>query len=87
MFNQYIYRWIHRANILTPLSNLTSENKTFMWTVQAQEAFENIKRIFSRETLLAFPNFTKPFHIYSDTRKKQLGAVITQEGKPIAFFS
>ena len=41
----------------------------------------------SKEMLLAYPNFTKEFHIHTDASKTQLGAVISQEGKPIAFYS
>jgi hypothetical protein len=41
----------------------------------------------SLETLLTFPDFTKKFHIYTDASKYQLGAVIVQDDKPIAFYS
>jgi hypothetical protein len=37
--------------------------------------------------VLAYPDFTQPFDIYTDASTKQLGAVITQEDWPIAFFS
>ena len=37
--------------------------------------------------VLAYPDFTKPFDIYTDPSTKQLGAVITQDNRPIAFFS
>jgi hypothetical protein len=37
--------------------------------------------------VLAYPDFTKPFEIYTNAPTKQLGAVITQENRPIAFLS
>jgi hypothetical protein len=37
--------------------------------------------------MLTLPDFSKPFHIYTDASDKQLGAVITQDEKPIAFYS
>ena len=36
---------------------------------------------------MAYPDFSKPFEIYTDASTLQLGAVITQDNKPIAFFS
>jgi len=52
-----------------------------------QKAFEEVKEVISREALLAFPQFDKPFHIYTDASDYQLGALITQDGKPLAFYS
>ncbi len=37
--------------------------------------------------MLAYPDFLMPFEIYTDASTKQLGAVITQENRPSAFFS
>jgi hypothetical protein len=41
----------------------------------------------SRKTLLSFPDFSKPFHIYADASDYQLGLVIMQDGKALAFYS
>ena len=46
-----------------------------------------MKKIISRETLLAYPNFNEEFHIQTDASHTQLGAVISQNKKPIAFYS
>ena len=37
--------------------------------------------------MLAYPDFDKEFQIHTDASHTQLGAVISQDGKPIAFYS
>ena len=39
-----------------------------------------------RSTSRAYPDFSKPFVIHTDSSNYQLGAVISQDGKPIAFY-
>jgi hypothetical protein len=79
--------WVRRSSILAPLTSMTSKNVKFKWTDEHQKAFEDIKKIICREVMLTFPDFSKPFHIYTDASDIQLGAVIAQEEKPIACYS
>ena len=37
--------------------------------------------------MLAYPNYSLPFDVYTDASTRQLGVIITQQGRPIAFFS
>jgi len=41
----------------------------------------------SRKVLLAYPQFDKPFIIHTEASLTQLGSVISQDDKPIAFYS
>ncbi len=52
-----------------------------------QQAFEDVKAAIAKETVLAYLDILKPFEIYTYASSMQLGAVITQDNKPIAFFS
>ena len=36
---------------------------------------------------MVYPDFTIPFEIHTDSSDYQLGGVVSQRGKPIAFFS
>ena len=49
--------------------------------------FDNVKATIARDIVLAYPDYSKEFEIYTDATSKQLGTVITQVNKPIAFFS
>ncbi len=66
--------------------NLTKK-KPWPWDPIHQQAFDNVKAAIAKETVLAYPDFSKPFEIYTDASSTQLGAVITPENRPIAFFS
>jgi hypothetical protein len=54
---------------------------------EQQKAFDEIKQKVSQETLIAFPDFEKEFHVYTHASNTQLGAGIMQEGKPLAFYN
>ena len=87
LVNYYRDMWAKRSHLLNPLTALTSNKVNFKWTDAEQEALDEIKRIVSCNTLLIYPDFNKHFDIHMDTSDFQLGAVISQDDKPIAFNS
>ncbi len=50
-------------------------------------AFDNVKIYHRKDVVMAYPCLSKPFEIYTDASTLQIGAVIIQENRPIAFFS
>ncbi len=87
MVNYYSDMWPHRSETLAPLTALTSKTTKWKWTKECDKAFEQMKKIIAQETMLAYPDFSKSFTIHTDASKLQLGACISQDGKPIAFYS
>jgi len=90
MVNFYCTMWKRRADIMAPLTALTKLKKGSIvakWTSEHDAAFEKTKAIICEEVLLAYPDPNKPFVIQTDASNKQLGAVILQDNKPVAFFS
>ena len=79
--------WQHRSETLAPLTRLCSKTVKFQWTETEQKAFEKMKKIISRDVLLSYPKFDELFKIHTDASKYQLGACISQGGRPIAFYS
>ena len=87
MINFYRHMWQKRSDILAPLTALTSKNVKYYWKEEHQNCFDAIKRVIGHEVLLVYPDFNAPFEIHTDASKLQIGAVISQNGKPIAFYS
>jgi hypothetical protein len=86
--------------MLAPLTSLVGEcNQTKVtkaketkkvplhWDKVHQRAFNHVKANIAKEVVLAYPDYSKVFKIYTDASSKQLGAVMTQNSRPIAFFS
>jgi hypothetical protein len=89
-FVQY-YRdmWRRCSNILSPLTEVSygPKNKKLIWNDKLESAFLELKQMVLQEALMNYPDWSKPFDIHIDASDKQLGAVISQDEKPIAFFS
>ena len=85
--NYYQDMWIKLSHVLAPLTSLTSKNVKWERGAKQSAAFKTAKRIMAKEVILAYPDFSKPFQIHTDASHYHLGAVIVQEGKPIAFYS
>lgn len=76
------------ASLATPLTNLFSLSRLpNEWPPQALRAFEQIKERLSTDVLLRYPDFSKPFEVMSDASLNGTGAVLLQEGRPVAFTS
>ena len=58
-----------------------------MWTVRQQNAFEKMKKVIAKETMLVYPDIDILFEVHTDTSDYQLGGVVAQHGKPIGYFS
>jgi hypothetical protein len=79
MINYNRDMWQKRSHMLDPLTGLVSPLVNYKWGEEQQTSFDEIKQKVSQGTLLAFPDFEKEFHVYTDATNKQLGAVIMQE--------
>lgn len=59
----------------------------FLWTEVATEAFQQVKHKITSAPILILPDFTQPFELHCDASKIGIGAVLSQEGRPVSFFS
>ena len=87
LVNYYKDMWPQRAHTLAPLTQLCSNKIKFNWEEIHEIAFQKMKRIVAKDVMLRFPQHDKKFVIHTDASQHQIGATISQENKPIAYFS
>ena len=74
-----------RSDFFTPITQLMSEKSNVCETKHHQE-FEKIKQVLGWKILLAYPDFTQPFFINTNSSYYHLGAVISQKFNTIVFY-
>jgi hypothetical protein len=67
------------AQIADPLYKLLKKDTPYMWTQDQQKAFENLRNKLMQVPIVQYPNFNKPFFLYTDTSITGLGAVLAQK--------
>lgn len=77
----------HFGIIARPLHYLLRKDVPFQWTNAHDQAFQSLKHALTTTPCLALPDFTKPFHVETDASAVGVGAVLLQNGHPLAYIS
>ena len=90
MVQYYRDMWTKRSKMLALLTDLVGEceqtkvtkakgTKKFPWhwDVKHQKAFDLVKATIVQVIVLAYPDYSEPFEIYTDASASQLGDFIT----------
>ena len=76
------------AKIAVPMTNqLKGKGKTFEWGEDQKKSMQKLKVAIATAPILYIVDPNKPFVVETDASNFAVGAVLTQEGRPIAFES
>jgi len=75
------------STIAAPLNEIVKKDVLFKWGQEQANAFETLKDKLTKAPILTLLNFAKTFEIECDASNIGIGAILIQEGHPIAYFS
>jgi hypothetical protein len=79
------------ATIIAPLDHLRNHTEPWTehhpWGKAEDEAFKTLKKVIAHDITLKFPDPTGTYEVYCDASLYGVGAILVQDGKPVAFYS
>ena len=81
-FRKFIMGW---AALVAALQAQLKQSNTFTWSEECGRASAGVKKALCNAPVLALPGLNKPFEVICDACGVGLGAVLLQNGRPIAF--
>ena len=83
------------SEIAKPLAKLIRKNCQFQWNTECERVFQKLKACLTSAPILAYPDLTKPYILYTDASDTCIGSVLMQQHehngelieKPVFYYS
>ena len=75
------------STVCEPLRKLLDQESVFDWLLQHETAFTQIKQLITKAPILHCYDVGKEVSLECDSSEVSFGAVLTQEGHPVAYAS
>ncbi|KAA0051691.1 putative gag-pol polyprotein [Cucumis melo var. makuwa] len=82
-YRKFIY---NLSIIATPITDCLKK-EGFLWKKKQQDNFEALKKKLSDKPVLKLLDFTQPFEVAVNAFRTSIGAILSQSGQPIEYFS
>ena len=84
----------HYANMIAPIQDLVvkghnknSSNIESFWDEECDKALELVKETLKSNEVLAFPDKTIPYELFTDASGRHMSGVLMQKNRPIGYFA
>jgi hypothetical protein len=67
------------AEIVKPITDMLKKGHDLIWSEEAKQAFENIKQALSHSPILASPDYSRDFQIFSFASDHTIACVLLQK--------
>ena len=87
-FVNYLSKFLpHLSGVCEPLRKLMAKDVEWHWTPHQDQAFQRIRQLVTEAPVLKYYEPGEELTLQSDASQTGLGAVLTQNGQPLAFAS
>lgn len=75
------------SRVAYPITSLQKKGKAFKWTPDCQRSFDQLKHLLTTTPILSIFNPNKEYVVCTDASKEDVGGVLMQEGRVVAYES